>query len=147
MVGLGQNAAVGQAAALSLLLWQLLVLSGWTAPLRLSEQLSPHWSHPRELAMSELHADWFSDLRDAVLLQGPGREYPWLFPTCAMVLYLLVRVGRLPVALQALLGTLIAAYGPVALVASAPSLLLQWPLTLVLVTLSTWSLYGLHLRS
>ncbi|MER5727379.1 hypothetical protein ABT084_03290 [Streptomyces sp. NPDC002138] len=146
MAGLGPLAAFGQGAALVLLLWQLLVLSAWAAPLRISTELAPRWGYPHDLAVSELRADWYGDLCDLVLWQGPGRAYPWLFPACAVILYLLVRVGRLPEALQALLGTLIGAYGLAALLASAPPLLRQWPLGLALVALSAWALNGLHLK-
>ncbi|WP_330331193.1 hypothetical protein OHS33_16645 [Streptomyces sp. NBC_00536] len=146
VAGLGQYAAFGQGAALVLFLWQMLALSGWTAPLRKSTELSPHWSYPHQLAVSEFRATWFPDLRDLVLYQGPGREYPWLFPAIAVVLYLLVRVGRLPEGLQALLGTLIGAYGLAALLASAPPLLNQWPLALALATLSAWALNTLYVR-
>ncbi|MFJ7205322.1 hypothetical protein ACIQWR_17485 [Streptomyces sp. NPDC098789] len=146
VAGLGPYAAFGQGAAFVLALWQLLVLSDWTAPLRLSAQYAPRWTEPHELALKEVGADWYPDLRELVLFQGPGREYPWLFPACAVVLYLLVRVGRLPEGLQALLGTLVGAYGLTALLASAPPLLVQWPLGLVLAAVAWVVMYRLHIR-
>ncbi|MET9697124.1 hypothetical protein ABZY31_09375 [Streptomyces sp. NPDC006529] len=146
VAGLGEAAAFGQGAALTLFLWQLLLMTDWTYPLRLSAELAPRWSFPHDVAVKELRAEWFPQLRDLVLFQGPGREYPWLFPVCAVVLYLLVRVGRLPEALQAVLGTLISLYGLAALLASGPSLLHQWPLALALAALSAWALNSLYVR-
>ncbi|MFD7030379.1 hypothetical protein ACFWAR_20295 [Streptomyces sp. NPDC059917] len=146
VAGLGAFSAFGQGAAFVLLMWQLLVLSGWTAPLKLSAQYASRWPEPHRLALKEIAADWYPDLRELVLFQGPGREYPWLFPACAVVLYLLVRVGRLPEGLQALLGTLVGAYGLTALLASAPPLLVQWPLGLTLAAAAWAVMHRLYVR-
>ncbi|MET3984190.1 hypothetical protein [Streptomyces sp. PvR034] len=146
VAGLGGLAAFGQGAALVLLMWRLLLLSGWTAPLTLSARYAPRWTEPHQLALKEIGATWYPDLRELVLFQGPGREYPWLFPACAVILYLLVRVGRLPEGLQATLGTLVSAYGLAALLASAPPLLGQWPLGLVLAAAAWAVMYRLHVR-
>ncbi|MFD9406230.1 hypothetical protein ACFWBN_04280 [Streptomyces sp. NPDC059989] len=144
--GLGGLAGVGQAGALVLLLWQVLLLTDWTLPFQKAAELSVHWRYPRELAVKETAWSEYSELRDLVLFQGPGRDYPWLYPACAVLLLLIVRAARTPAALQGLLGSAVALYGLAALVAAGPVLLRMWPLTAVLLLLSAWFLYGIRVR-
>ncbi|WP_412074948.1 hypothetical protein ACLF6K_02250 [Streptomyces xanthophaeus] len=144
--GLGPWEAVGQTGAVVLVLWQLLVLTGWQVPFERSAELSVHWRYPGELAVRQAALDEFHEVRDFVLFQGPGRDHPWLFPACAVLLLLLVRAARLPAGLQALSGGAVCVYGLAAVFASGPVLLRQWPLTAALVLLGAGFLYWIRVR-
>ncbi|MFB6616361.1 hypothetical protein ACIGFK_11060 [Streptomyces sp. NPDC085524] len=145
--GLGGLAGAGQAGALSLLLWQVILLTHWTLPFQKAAELSPRWRFPHELAARETAWADFHEVRDFVLFQGPGRDLPWLYPACAVLLLLVVRAARTPAALQAVLGSAVALYGLAALLASGPSLLSLWPLTAALLLLSAAFLYWIRLRN
>ncbi|MBT2476880.1 ThiF family adenylyltransferase [Streptomyces sp. ISL-94] len=125
---------------------RILLLTHWTLPFQKAAELSVHWRSPHELAVRERAWPEFQEVRDIVLFQGPGRAYPWLYPACAVLLLLIVRAARTPVALQALLGSAVALYGFAALVASGPVLLGLWPLTAALLLLSAGFLYWIRLR-
>ncbi|MFJ4775561.1 hypothetical protein [Streptomyces sp. NPDC088762] len=144
--GLGGLAGAGQAGALTMLLWQLLLLTDWTLPFQKAAELAPRWRPPFELAARERAWSAFPDIRDMVLLQGPARDHPWLYPACAVLLLLIVRAARTPVALQGLLGSAVALYGFAALVASGPVLLGLWPVTAALLLLSACFLYWIRIR-
>ncbi|MFD3696920.1 hypothetical protein ACFWUZ_12335 [Streptomyces sp. NPDC058646] len=144
--GLGPWEAVGQTGALVLVLWQLLVLTGWQVPFQKSAELSVHWRYPGELAVRQAALDDFREVRDFVLFQGPGRDHPWLFPACAVLLLLLVRAAGPPAGLQALLGWAVCVYGLAAVFASGPVLLRQWPLTALLLLLAAGFLYRIRVR-
>ncbi|MFF3617711.1 hypothetical protein [Streptomyces sp. NPDC002467] len=144
--GLGVLAGAGQAGALALLLWQVLLLTHWTLPFQKAADWSAHWRFPHELAARETAWANFHEVRDFVLFQGPGRNLPWLYPACAVLLLLLVRAARTPPAPQALLGSAVALYGLASLVASGPGLLHLWPLTAALLLLSALFLYWIRLR-
>ncbi|MFC9294421.1 hypothetical protein ACFTWH_00090 [Streptomyces sp. NPDC057011] len=144
--GLGALAGAGQTGALVLLLWQILALTHWTLPFEKARELSVHWQAPFELAARETAWSEYRELRDLVLFQGPGRAHPWLYPACAVLLLLVVRAARTPVALQGLLGSAVALYGLAALVATGPALLLLWPLTAALLLLSAGFLYWIRVR-
>ncbi|RSS81941.1 hypothetical protein [Streptomyces sp. WAC06614] len=137
--GLGPFARFGQAGALTLLVWQLLVLWQWRLPFEKSAELAPKWRAPFELAAHQVASEDYPRVRDAVVSWGPTPQYPWLLPACAVVLVLLVRVVRLPEWLQWFLGTAAAAYGVLSLYVAGPGLLYQWPLTALLLALG----YGL----
>ncbi|GHI85250.1 hypothetical protein [Streptomyces xanthophaeus] len=144
--GLGPWAGVGQAGALVLVLWQVLVLTGWQLPFRKSAELAVNWRYPRELAVRQAGVENFYEIRDFVLFQGPGRDHPWLFPACAVLLLLLVRATRPPEGLQSLLGRTVSLYGLAAAFASGPVLLREWPLTALLLLLSGSFLYWIRVR-
>ncbi|MFE9633197.1 hypothetical protein [Streptomyces sp. NPDC006463] len=135
---------MGQTGALTLLLWQFLRVIDWPLPFQKAAELSVHWRFPHEQAARETAWAGFGEVRDLVLFQGPGRDYPWLYPACAVLLLLLVRVARTPAALQGLLGSAVALYGLAALVASGPTLLTLWPLTAALLVLSAGLLYWIR---
>lgn len=92
---------MGQAGALVLLLWQALLLTDWTVPFQKAAELSVRWRPPHELAAKERAWSEYGEFRDFVLFQGPGKDLPWLYPACAVLLLLIVRAARTPAALQA----------------------------------------------
>ncbi|MCB5181850.1 hypothetical protein, partial [Streptomyces antimicrobicus] len=144
--GLGGFARIGQAGALTVLVWQLMVLWQWRVPFEKSAELAPQWRAPFELAALQAGSEPFARIREAVLGWGPTPQYPWLFPACAVVLVGFLRLVRLPEGLQWFLGSCAAAYGLLSLYVAGPALLHQWPLTAALLALGLWLLHAIRIE-
>lgn len=141
-LGTGEPSRLGHAAALSALLWTVLLATGWQLPLELADRVRLSWPWPAELAAREESAPWFPDLVQHVLLSGPAAEKQWLYPAIAVAAAFVLRWSRsLPHVFHALLGWSAAVYGFAALTALGPWALRMWPVTAVVGGLSLLLLF------
>ncbi|MFH9060094.1 hypothetical protein ACH4GM_02510 [Streptomyces coeruleorubidus] len=131
--GTGEPSRLGHAAALSALLWTVLLATGWALPMELADDVRRSWSWPAEMAARAETAPWFPDLVQYVLYGGPAAEQQWLYPAVAVAAAFVLRwSGSLPAACHALLGWSAALYGFAALTALGPWALRMWPVTAVI---------------
>ncbi|MFI2640584.1 hypothetical protein [Streptomyces sp. NPDC018610] len=128
---------LGHVAALSSLLWTVLLVTGWQLPLRLAGDLPFEWEWTVKLAIRERTAPWFFPFFHDVLGSGPAEGRLWLYPALAVAAALVVRWSAAPPpAVRALLEWPAALYGFAALTALGPWALTVWPVTVVMVLLS-----------
>ncbi|WP_432193702.1 hypothetical protein [Streptomyces sp. bgisy027] len=140
--GSGEPSRLGHAAALSALLWTVLLTSGWQLPFELAAEVPVSWALPTELALREEAAPWFPDLFRYTLSSGPAADKHWLYPALAVAAAFVLRWTRsLPAALHALLGWSAALYGAAALTALGPWALRSWPVTAAVLIVSLLVLF------
>ncbi|WP_158708346.1 MULTISPECIES: hypothetical protein [unclassified Streptomyces] len=140
--GTGEPSRLGHAAALSALLWTVLLATGWALPLELADEVRLSWPGPTKLAVRAETAPWFPDLVQYVLFSGPAAEKQWLYPAVAVAAAFVLRWSRsLPATLHALLGWSAALYGFAALTALGPWALRMWPVTAVIAGVSLLLLF------
>ncbi|MEF9907693.1 hypothetical protein [Streptomyces sp. P9-A2] len=141
-LGTGEPSRLGHAAALSALLWAVLLTTGRQLPLKLARDLPLSWAEPAELATREETAPWFPRFFEYVVFSGPAEGKLWLYPALAVSAAFVVRWSRsLPAAFHALLGWSAALYGFAALTALGPWALRLWPVTAVIGLLSLLMLF------
>lgn len=141
-LGTGEPSRLGHAAALSALLWTVLLTTDWQLPLKLARELSLSWAWPAELAAREETAPWFFHFFEYAMFSGPAAGKLWLYPALAVAAAFVVRwSASLPAAFHALLGWSAALYGFTALAALGPWALRMWPVTTVIVLLSLLMLF------